>query len=194
MTLGENKKITLALIEEYAPNKLNNSDDEDIPVRLNLVYSTAYEEVAELKKILKTKVLKEITGQTSEGYTKYSLPTMYQLKRVIALDEKNIEVQPNYKTIGNKDIYINNESNAKYIIEYYAYPSVITEETDDDFMLEIDQDAQFLLPYLVVNDLLKADPSEDYSAFLNEYKRKREQFDSRRTISSIIANNSGGEL
>lgn len=194
MTLGENKDIVLALMEEYAPNKLHNSDDDDIPVRLNLVYSTAYEEVAELKKILKTKVLKEITGQTSEGYTKYSLPTMYQLKRVIALDENNIEVEPDYKTVGKKDIYINNESDAQYIIEYYAYPTVITNETTDDFVLEVDQDAQMLLPYLVVNDLLKSDPSEDYTSFLQEYQRKREQFDSRREIPSIVAKDVGGVL
>lgn len=194
MTLGENKDIVLALMEEYAPNKLHNSDDDDIPVRLNLVYSTAYEEVAELKKILKTKVLKEITGETSEGYTKYSLPTMYQLKRVIALDENNIEVEPDYKTVGKKDIYINNESDAQYIIEYYAYPTVITNETTDDFVLEVDQDAQMLLPYLVVNDLLKSDPSEDYTSFLQEYQRKREQFDSRREIPSIVAKDVGGVL
>ena len=194
MTLGENKDIVLALMEEYAPNKLHNSDDDDIPVRLNLVYSTAYEEVAELKKILKTKVLKEITGQTSEGYTKYSLPTMYQLKRVIALDENNIEVEPDYKTVGKKDIYINNESDAQYIIEYYAYPTVITNETTDDFVLEVDQDAQMLLPYLVVNDLLKSDPSEDYTSFLQEYQRKREQFDSRREIPSSVAKDVGGVL
>jgi hypothetical protein len=194
MTLGENKDIVLALMEEYAPNKLHNSDDDDIPVRLNLVYSTAYEEVAELKKILKTKVLKEITGQTSEGYTKYSLPTMYQLKKVIALDENNIEVEPDYKTVGKKDIYINNESDAQYIIEYYAYPTVITNETTDDFVLEVDQDAQMLLPYLVVNDLLKSDPSEDYTSFLQEYQRKREQFDSRREIPSIVAKDVGGVL
>ena len=194
MTLGENKDIVLALMEEYAPNKLHNSDDDDIPVRLNLVYSTAYEEVAELKKILKTKVLKEITGQTSEGYTKYSLPKMYQLKKVIALDENNIEVEPDYKTVGKKDIYINNESDAQYIIEYYAYPTVITNETTDDFVLEVDQDAQMLLPYLVVNDLLKSDPSEDYTSFLQEYQRKREQFDSRREIPSIVAKDVGGVL
>lgn len=191
MTLGENKDIALALMEEYAPGKLHNSDDNDIPTRLNLIYSTAYQELSELKKIIKTKVIKEITGKTSEGYTKYSLPTMYQLKKVIALDKNNVEVEPVYKLIGKKDIYISNESDAQYIVEYYAYPTVITSETDDEFMLEIDQDAQMLLPYLVVNDLLKADPSEDYSAFLNEYRRKREQFDTRREIPSIIAVENG---
>lgn len=194
MTLGENKDIALALMEEYAPGKVGHSDDDDITLRINLIYSLAYQEISELKKILKTKILKDITGETSEGYTKYSLPTMYQLKRVIALDEKNCEVEPDYKTIGKKDIYINNESDAQYIIEYYAYPTVITNETEDDFVLEVDQDAQFFLPYMVVKDILKADPSEDHTAFLQEYERKREQFDSRREIPSMIAKEVGGVL
>jgi len=194
MTLGENKDIALALMEEYAPEKAGHSDDDDITLRINLIYSLAYQEISELKKILKTKVLKEITGETSEGYTKYSLPTMYQLKRVIALDENNCEVEADYKTIGKKDIYISNESDAQYIIEYYAYPSLITNDTEDDFMLEIDQDAQFFLPYMVVKDILKADPSEDHTAFLQEYERKREQFDSRREIPTMIAKEVGGVL
>lgn len=194
MTLGENKDIALALMEEYVPEKIGHSDDDDITLRINLIYSIAYQEISELKKILKTKVLKEITGETSEGYTKYSLPTMYQLKRVIALDEINCEVEPDYKTIGKKDIYISNESDAQYIIEYYAYPTVITNETEDDFVLEIDQDAQFFLPYMVVKDILKADPSEDHTAFLQEYERKRQEFDSRREIPSMISKEVGGVL
>lgn len=194
MTLGENKDIALALMEEYAPEKTGHSDDDDITLRINLIYSIAYQEISELKKILKTKVLKEITGETSEGYTRYSLPTMYQLKRVLALDEINCEVEPDYKIIGKKDIYISNESDAQYIIEYYAYPTVITNETEDDFVLEVDQDAQFFLPYMVVKDILKADPSEDHTAFLQEYERKRQQFDSRREIPSMIAKEVGGVL
>ena len=61
MTLGENKKIALALIEEYSPNSSNLTDDSDIATRLNLLYSTNYQELAQTKKILKTKVLKDIT-------------------------------------------------------------------------------------------------------------------------------------
>lgn len=194
MTLGENKDIALALMEEYAPEKTGHSDDDDITLRINLIYSLAYQEISELKKILKTKVMKEITGETSEGYTKYSLPTMYQLKRVIALDENNCEVEADYKKIGKKDIYISNESDAQYIIEYYAYPTVITNDTEDDFVLEVDQDAQFFLPYMVVKDILKADPSEDHTAFLQEYERKRQEFDSRREIPTMIAKEVGGVL
>ena len=83
------------------------TDDEDIATRLNLVYSTNYQELSQNKKILKTKTLRDITGETEKGFEELSLPSdMYQLKRVIALDKDNIEVQADYKTIGKK-IYIN---------------------------------------------------------------------------------------
>ena len=186
MTLEENKKITLALIEEYSPTSEYLTDDEDIATRLNLVYAPNYQELSQVKRILKTKVLKEITGETDEGYEEISLPSnMYQLVKVIALDDKNREVTPDYKTIGNK-IYISKESDAKYILEYYMYPAIITKEIDDSFVLELEQDAQMLLPYLVANDILKVDPSSDYTAFQSEYRRKLELLNPRKTLSSIV--------
>ena len=186
MTLEENKKITLALIEEYSPTNKMLTDDEDISTRLNFIYSTNYQELSQNKKILKTKVLKEITGIQEEGFEEYTLPSdMYQLKSIIALDENNIDVEPSFKRYGKNKILIDKLSDAKYILEYYAYPTVITEETDKDFELEIDQDAQLILPYAVANDILKVDPSSDYTAFLAEYKRKLESLDNRREIAFI---------
>lgn len=184
MTLGENKKITLALIEEYAPNNQYLTEDEDIRNRLNLVYAPAYQELSQEKKIIKTQILKE-AGEEGTGYEEYDLPSdMYQAKRVFALDEENNQVEPDYQVIGKK-IYINKASNYKYLLEYYGYPSVISEDTANTFELEIDQDAQMILPYLVANDILKADPSADYTAFFTEYQRKVNAWDTARSSISI---------
>ena len=186
MTLGENKKIALGLIEEYSKTNTNLTDDEDIAMRLNFAYATNYQELSQVKKILKTKVLKEITGETSEGYEEYPLPTnMYQLKRIIALDSNNSIKEADYYTLGKK-IYISNKSDYQYILEYYQYPTVIKESTPDTFMLEIDQDVQMILPYAVANDILKVDPSADYTAFLSEYQRRKGNLDTRREIPSTI--------
>lgn len=186
MTLEENKKITLALIEEYSKTNKFLTDDEDIASRLNLIYAPNYQELSQSKKILKTKVLRDFTDNIETGYEEIRLPSnMYQLKRVIALDENNVELEADFKTIGNK-IYINKETIGKYVLEYYAYPSLITEDTEDDFELEIDQDVQMLLPYAVANDVLKVDPSSDYTAFLMEYKRKLEILDISRENASIV--------
>lgn len=186
MTLGENKKIALGLIEEYSKTNTSLTDDEDIAMRLNFAYATNYQELSQVKKILKTKILKEITGEISEGYEEYSLPTnMYQLKRIIALDSNNSIKEANYYTLGKK-IYISNKDDYQYILEYYQYPTVIKEDTPDTFMLEIDQDVQMVLPYAVANDILKVDPSADYTAFLSEYQRRKENLDTRREIPSVI--------
>lgn len=188
MTLGENKKITLGLIEEYSNANPKLTDDVDIQNRINFLYATNYQELSQRKKILKTKTLKEVTDEKLEpGYTEYTLPSsMYQFKRVIALDENNNIVDADYHTIGKKKIYINNESNANYILEYYAYPSIINEETDDDFTLELDQDVLFILPYAVANDILKIDPSADYSAFLADYNRKLENLNTSISNSRVV--------
>lgn len=186
MTLGENKKIALGLIEEYSKTNTALTDDEDIAMRLNFAYATNYQELSQVKKILKTKILKEISGETSEGYEECPLPmNMYQLKRVIALDAQNNIKQADYYTLGKK-IYISNKNDYQYILEFYQYPTVIKEDTLDSFVLEIDQDAQMILPYAVANDILKVDPSADYTAFLSEYQRRKENLDTRREIPSII--------
>ena len=171
MTLEENKKITLGLIEEYSKDNQNLTEDEDIYNRINLLYSTAYQELSQNKKITKTRTLREVMDLIEDGYDVYSLPSnLYQVNNVYALDENNNPKTADYYYIGNK-IYISKKTPYKYILEYSAYPQVITEETD--------QDVQLILPYAVANDILKTDPSSDYSAFYAEYKRKLEALDSR---------------
>lgn len=186
MTLGENKKIALGLIEEYSKTNINLTDDEDIATRLNFLYATSYQELSQNKKILKTMVMREIPEETLEGYSEYELPNdMYQFKCLIGLDKNNNNVNVPFKPIGKDIILISNEVDAKVILEYYAYPTVITENTKDDFELEIDQDVQLILPYAVANDVLKTDPSSDYAAFYAEYKRKLETLDTRTTVPTV---------
>ena len=187
MTLGENKKICLALIEEYSPTNPNLTDDTDIQDRINLLYAPAYQELSQIKKIIKTKTIREVedTPSEEEGYEEMSLPSnLYQLRKVLAWDKNGNDVTPDYKLVGNK-IYVNKQSNAQYILEYYIYPTVITEDTSDKFMLELDQDVQMALPYRVADDILKVDPSADYQAFSVEYQRIIQGIDTRKDIATI---------
>ena len=171
MNLGENKKITLGLIEEFSPTNPLLTDDEDIRNRLNLVYATSYQYLSQIKKIRRTKTI-SIT-EDAEKTAEYSSPSdLFQFKRLVALDSNNEEISPTFKIIGKK-IYIK-QLQGNYIIEYYAYPTEIKLDTTDNFELEIDQDGQKLLPYLVANDILKVDPSADYTAFYREYKARED--------------------
>lgn len=187
MTYGDNKKLTLALIEEYAPNMVNKTEDDDIALRLPALYQLAYQELAITKKIVTTKTYAEIPEENKkDGYTSYSLPSdLYQIKNIFALDENNKTVNADYYTVGNK-IYINDNTQGKTILEYYKYPQEINEETSNDFYLEIDDDAQNILPYKVADDILKTDPSADYTAFATEYQRKLQLLDTRKNIPTVI--------
>ena len=186
MTYGENKKITLALIEEYSPNMNDKTEDEDIALRLPFLYNLAYKELAMTKKIVATKTYSEISDeQKQDRYTPYSLPSdLYQIKNIVTLDEDNKPINADYYTIQNK-IYINDNSNGKTVLEYYKYPQEINEETTDDFYLEIDEDVQGILPYKVADDILKTDPSADYTAFATEYQRKLQILDTRKNIPAV---------
>ena len=189
MTYGENKKLTLALIEEYAPDLVKKTEDDDIALRLPFLYQLAYQELAMTKKIIATKLYNEIPDENKKDkYTSYSLPAdLYQIKNVYALDKNNKPITAEYYTI-NKKIYLNDNIPGSTILEYYKYPQDINEETMDDFYLELDNDVQALLPYKVADDILKTDPSADYTAFATEYQRKLQLLDTRKNIPTVVLN------
>ncbi len=189
MTYGENKKIMFALVDEYAPANEYFTTDEDIKDKCALIYAPAYQELADMKTTLKTKEF-EITEE-NDGYEEYTLPSCKQIKRIMVLDEKNKLISGNYYTLGKK-IFISKEKKARYILEYMPFLNLINLETEDDFELEIDQDLQVLLPYLVANDLLKTDPSANYRAFLQEYERKLKSLNTSKW--GISVNITEGEL
>ena len=187
MTYGESKKQILALIEEYSPAMNKLTEDEDIATRLPHLFDLAYNELAQNKKIVATKIYQEKSDEEKEDkYTAYTLPSdMYQIKNVFMLDNNNKRCNADYYVLGSNKIYINDNSKGKTVLEYYKYPQTINEETEDDFYLEIDQDAQSILPYKVADDILKTDPSADYTAFATEFQRKLQLLDNRRNVPSV---------
>lgn len=187
MTYGESKKQILALIEEYAPNRDKNSftDDEDIALRLPHLFDLAYQELSQNKKIVASKFYPE-KEEKVDKYSSYTLPSdLYQIKSVFMLDENNKKGNADYYTAGKNKIYINDNTQGQTVLEYYKFPLNINEETEDDFYLELDQDAQSVLVYKVASDILKTDPSADYSAFATEYQRVLQLLDNRRNVPSV---------
>lgn len=187
MTYGENKKITLALLDEYSSSQTNYTDSDDLVARLPFLYNLAYKELSMNKKILATKKYNE-SSVKEDKFTKYTLPSdLYQTKDIFAIDSDNKPINTNYYIV-NKDIYINNLVEGTTILEYYRYPSEINENTSDSFYLELDEDVQAFLPYKVADDILKTDPSADYSAFAQEYQRKLQTLDGRKNIPMVTLN------
>lgn len=164
MTLLENKKMFLALVDEYAPDNQLLTEDDDIPLKYKHLYGIAYQRLADYKTSEKIKTI-EVKATTGEsGYEEYSLPKCKQIKNIYAVDTHNNKITGDYWYVGEK-IMISNKVDAKYMIEYIPFLDIINEDTPDDFELEIDQDLQVILPYIVAADLLKTDPSANYQAF-----------------------------
>lgn len=187
MKYGEMKKTILALIEEYTPNIQTYTEDEDINSRLPFLINLANQELAGMKKIIATKIYQEIDDELKEDkYTAYSLPSdLMQIKNVYLLDKNNRKQNSDYYFLGKNKIYINDNNYGQTVLEYYKYPLQIDEKTSDNFYLEIDQDAQNILPYKVANDILVTDPSANYQAFLNEYQRQLQLLDTRKSIPTV---------
>lgn len=193
MTYGDSKKQVLALIEEYASNMDNFTEDEDIALRLPYLFDLAYQELAQNKKIMASKVYPE-KEEKQDRYTSYTLPSdLYQIKSVFMLDENNRKGNVDYYTLGKNKIYIKDNTEGQTVVEYYKFPLNINEETEDDFYLELDQDAQSVLVYKVADDILKTDPSADYTAFATEYQRKLQLLDNRRNVPSVTLKEYGAD-
>lgn len=186
MTLIENIKIALSLADEYskvAGYEQMYTEDEDFQEKLKNLYAQPYQELSQIKPIKKTKnISRTIDLEAEDYYEGFRLPSdMRKIKEIIAHDvESNKQVEGDYYLEGEK-IYININSNANYSIIYFAYPELINEDTEDDFELELDQDAQMVLPYKAIDNILKTDPSADYNAFKIAYDEAIQRLDLRET-------------
>ena len=172
MTLAENKKQLLAIIAEYSGTS-PLSEDEEIIQNLNFLYNSAVQELSQIKPI---RVVEPITrtGQgTTEYYRGFLMPTdMREVEEVLCLDlTTNKPKTPDYYIKG-RYIYINDLSLGNYKLVYQAYPTMIDAATEESFELELDEDAQSILPYTVASDILKTDPSSDYKAFEIKYQNR----------------------
>lgn len=171
MTLEENKKMALALIEEYSPTSSYLTDDPDIQTNINVLYNLVYFRLSELYGIVESVELNVPQGQS---YVEMSLPSnMSKMKELYAVDINNVpQDDKEFYRLGKDKIFIRNPKGYKYQLEYYKYPSQITEDTADDFELEIELKAQMILPYGVASSILINDPSANYSAFEAKYQNE----------------------
>lgn len=172
MTLIESIKIMLALVDEYQAEKTFFTDDEDIEAKAKILFAPVYQEMSDIKTLSKSKEL-GFTYTGGEGYEQVKLPSAKKIKQIICLDKNNVPTTGDYFYISDTQIMINKDLDVRYLCEYIPTVTQITEETDNDFVLELPDDACKFLAYKVAGDLLKTDPSVDYRAF---EQRVREMF------------------
>lgn len=190
MTLIELIKQGLALADEYSPEAgyaEMYTEDEDFQNKMKLLTAQPYQEMSQIKKIKKQKTyVVTPTDESIDRYTAYSLPfDLYKLKEILVQDGDTNKIIDGDYYLQNKKIYLNDNIKANYIVVYYAYPEIINENTEDDFELELDQDAAMIIMYKVIDNILKTDPSADYNAFRMAYEEAIQKLDLAETAEII---------
>ena len=166
MTLGEAKEKTLKLLDEYSAGG-EITTDEDIALKMNRFFDIAQKDMANYKHIIRTQEI-----ETEEGETEYALPG--DCARIFRVWKKG--VLKRYPVIGGK-LVTDGKGEGTLLLEYFAIPATIDNETPDEYEFELSEDAANCLPFFVAAQQLIVDLVVDYSALYGLYNAMRGALD-----------------
>lgn len=178
VTLGEEKKKALALIEELNPGSEYLTDDPDIRAKINPVVNMVMFELARMKKLPEYTELPVTTGQLVRfrDIGKVCGKEVYQLNSVRGVEHE-------LKAGGT---IIKALADGVAEIDCFVYPTPITEETGDEYEFELSRDVLEIMPYGVAADLLKSDESAQYgTVYAKRYTEMLERLDPRYSMGEI---------
>ncbi len=178
MKLDVMKKKVLGLIEELNPDSEFLTDDPDIATKLEDVITQIMFELARFKKIPDYVEMKVKEGKLIrfEDITDASDYEVYQISVIRG-------VKYEMKAQGTV-IKILEDGVAE--VEYFRYPTRITDKNRAKYEIELSQDALEIMPYGVAADLLKSDISSDYGKiYADRYREMKMELDSRYATASI---------
>lgn len=165
MTWEDLKSETLKLLEEYSDKYSDLTDDEDIALKIIPATNKILFELSRMKKIL-TKETRTVSE--NEELDLKDLDSFYQIKNIKGVDYDRVGTYVTFNEEGTANIY------------YYKYPELITEDTEDEYELELDLDALNIAPTGIAGTILMNDISNQYgSVFLNNYETMLNRLDNR---------------
>ena len=178
ITLAEIKRKTLGLIEELSPDNENMTEDPDLATKFNDVTNQILFALARIKKIpcyiemevnkgdfitfadIKAECGKDVYQLGTVGGVKYEFRGCGTVIKV--LETGTLE------------------------IDFFVYPTRITDQTDGDYVFELSMDALEIMPYGIAADLLKSDISTEYgSIYATRYESMLQRLDPRNNVTSI---------
>ena len=167
MTLGEGKKMALKLLDEFSSGG-DTTVDADLAHRMTDLFDLGQKDIAQVKKIYRVTTL-QLTG--GEGMQLYDLPAdMLELVSI----RRGGEITKQYDVIGGKLVADGSDTSA-LLIEYVAMPATIPEGANDDYQLEVAEDAASCIPYYVAAHCLLAELVTDFSPYWQIYLQKKAQ-------------------
>lgn len=178
MKLDEMKKKVLGLIEELNPNSEYLTDDPDIATKLEDVITQIMFEMSRFKKIPDYVEMKVKKGDVLR-YEDITDETDFEVYQISIIRGVSYETKADGTVIK-----ILEDGIAE--IEYYRYPTRITEKNRKKYTFELSQDVLEIMPYGIAGDLLKSDVSTDYGRIYSErYEMMKRELDSRYAMPSI---------
>ena len=179
MKLSEMKKKVLALIEELNPDNENLTDDPDISAKMEDVITSIMFELARFKKIPD---YVEITVKEGDllRFEEIKDESGYEVYQV------NIIRGVKYDSKANGTVFkILEDGTAE--VEYYRYPTRITDRNREKYTFELSDDALEIMPYGVAADLLKSDISTEYGRIYAErYEALKQVLDPRYGMGAVF--------
>lgn len=178
MRLSEMKKKVLALIEELNPESEHLTDDPDIASKMEDVITQIMFELARFKKIPDYVEMKVNEGDLIrfEDITDETDYEVYQIGiiRGVKYDSKAQGTVIKVLESGTAEI------------EYFRYPTRITDKNREKYTFELSQDALEIMPYGVAGDLLKSDISTDYGRIYSDrYEAMKQMLDPRYGMGAV---------
>lgn len=179
MTLLEQEKKVLGLIEELNPESEYLTDDPDIQAKIYEVFNQIMFELARIKKIPKYVEMNVNKGDivTFEDIAEVCGYEVYQVGTIGGVA---------YASKANGTVFKFLESGTAEI-DCYIYPERITEKTKPKaYEFELSADVLEIMPYGVASDLLKSDVSADNGNIYGiRYESMLQRLDPRYQLTAI---------
>lgn len=178
MKLEEMKKKVLGMIEELNPDSAMLTDDPDISAKMEDVITQVMFELARIKKIPDYFEMEVHEGDLLrfEDFADEADYEVYQISIIRGVE---------YDVKANGTVYKMLEDGTAEI-EYFRYPTRITDKNRAKYTFELSDDALEIMPYGVAGDLLKSDVSTDYGRIYSKrYEEMKQMLDPRYSMPSI---------
>lgn len=178
MTRNEMLKKVLSLIEEYSPDSEYLTDDPDIEAKIEDVMTQVMFELARVKKIPDYVEMEVDAGDLIrfEDIKDVGDYDVYQIDNIrgVAHERKAQGTVIKFLESGTAEI------------EYFRYPTRITDKNRAKYVFELSDDVLEIMPYGVAADLLKSDVSAEYgSVYATRYETMMQRLDPRYQTGAI---------
>lgn len=156
MTLGDGKRRVYELLDEYGDG---SGVDEELEIKMAGLFDMAQKQVAQLQPIVRM-----WTVEREEGVTEYAMPRDFRSLRRVWADG---EATGRYRWRAGK-IRLP-EDGAKVEVEYNATPQTLNDDTTDEYIFEVSEEAAAAIPFFVAAMTLAADMVQNGDRLMGMY-------------------------